>query len=189
MIGKTSYNRRSSVGKKARVFDVDGTIIVPPPVLDKPPSSLSQNSKDHSELAKMSSGPRTGAGYRLSSRIDSLAKPSARWAKPLIRKSAVCQEAEHRIPWSRNIPKVAKGKSQVVHPPPPPPRTKTSTGVPCAALKYEASDHIKQLAKHRPMKKAVDEKKCFLVNPLSLVYQPSLRILQLSKPRIREEKT
>lgn len=91
MTGKTSYNHRSSVGKKARVFDADGTIIVSPPVLDKPPSSLSQISKDHSELAKMSSGPRTGAGYRLSSRIESLAKPSARWAKPLIRKSAVCQ--------------------------------------------------------------------------------------------------
>jgi len=98
-------------------------------------------------------------------------------------------EADHRIPWSRSRPKVADGKSQVVHPPPIPPRTKTSTGVPCAALKYEASDHIKQLAKHRPTTKAVDDKKCFLVKPLSLIYQPSLRILQLSKPRIRENKT
>lgn len=98
-------------------------------------------------------------------------------------------EADHRIPWSRNRPNVVNEKNQVVQPPPLPPQSKTSTGVSRAALKYEASDHIKRLAKHRSMPKAVDEKNCFSVKPLSLVYKPSLRILQLSKPRIRQEKT
>jgi len=41
------------------------------------------------EFTKMTSGPRTDAGYRLSSRIDSLAKPLARLAKPLNRPSEV----------------------------------------------------------------------------------------------------
>jgi len=100
-------------------------------------------------------------------------------------------ETDHRIPWSRNRPNVATIKNQVVNssPPPPPPRTKTSTGVACSSLKYKASDHIKELAKHRPKPKVVDEKNCFSVKPLSLVYKPSLRILELSKPRIHEKTT
>lgn len=99
-------------------------------------------------------------------------------------------ESDHRIPWSRNRKIVAIGKNQVVNPPPPPPtRTKTSTGVARASLKYEASDHIKKLAKHRTMPKVVEEKNCFSVKPLSLAYKPSLRILELSKPRIRENET
>ncbi|XP_008185814.1 uncharacterized protein LOC100569815 [Acyrthosiphon pisum] len=163
--------------------------IVAPPALSKPPSSLGQISKDPLEFAKMRSGPRTDTSYQLSSRIESLAKPLARLAKPLNRLSEVVRETDHRIPWSRNHPNVATGKNQVVNPPPPPPRTKTSTGVACGSLKYKASDHIKKLAKHRPMPKVVEEKNCFSVKPLSLVYKPSLRILELSKPRIRDKKT
>ncbi|XP_060860513.1 uncharacterized protein LOC132937920 [Metopolophium dirhodum] len=164
--------------------------IVTPLVLSNPPSPLGQISKDHQEFAKMRSGRRTGAGYRLSSRIDSLAKPLARLAKPLNRLSEVVRETDHRIPWSRNRPNVATGKNQVVNSPaPPPPRIKTATGVACSSLNYKASDHIKKLAKHRPKPKVVDEKKCFSVKPLSLVYKPSLRILELSKPRIHEKNT
>jgi len=65
--------------------------IVAPSVLSKRPSHLSQIPKDHTEFAKMRSGPSTGAGYRLSSRIDNLAKPLARLAKPLNRQSEVVQ--------------------------------------------------------------------------------------------------
>ncbi|CAI6367605.1 unnamed protein product [Macrosiphum euphorbiae] len=56
--------------------------------------------------------------------------------------------------------------------PPLPPRNKTEVSL--AALKYEASEHIKRLAKHRPTPKVDDEKKCFMVKPLSLIYKPSL---------------
>jgi len=86
MIGKTFENRRSAVGEKVRVsfFDSEDTTVAPP-VLDKPPSSSGQNSENHLEFAKMKSG----AGYQASSRIDSLAKPLARLAKPLHHLSAV----------------------------------------------------------------------------------------------------
>lgn len=97
-------------------------------------------------------------------------------------------EADHQIPWSRSSPKVANEQNQGVHIPLIPLRTRTKTGVSRASLKYEASDHIKRLARPRPMQKADDEKKCFSVKPLSLVYKPSLRIQQLSMPKIREEK-
>ncbi|XP_060879634.1 uncharacterized protein LOC132951729 isoform X2 [Metopolophium dirhodum] len=205
MIDKTfrQDGYRRAAGGKSRVSfpDVDdmnnkvntNTIDTLKHDLDKPPSP-SQNAEDHQRLQTYQvayAGPSTGGRrrYRPSSRIDSLAKPLARLRKPSIRLSAVFRGVDHQIPWCKKGPNVPNDKPQVVcgHPPPLPQRNKT--GVSRAALKYEASEHIKRLAKHRPTPKVDDEKKCFMVKPLSLIYKPSLRIQQLSKPRIREVKT
>jgi len=100
-------------------------------------------------------------------------------------------EVDNQIPWSKKGPNVPNEKPKVVirqTPPLPAPPTRTKTGVSQAALKYEASEHIKRLAKHRPKPNAEDENKCFSVKPLSLIYKPSLRIQQLSKPRIHTVK-
>ncbi|XP_015367292.1 PREDICTED: uncharacterized protein LOC107164110 [Diuraphis noxia] len=191
MIGNPFVDdHRKTVEEKVRVsFIDDENPIAERPDLGELPSFLDQNSVDHLKTTQVGLSLRTGIGYRRhrsSSRIERLAKPLARFAKPSNRLSAVFRETDHQIPRSVKGPYVAKGRNQVVR---PPPRTKTTTtGVSRAALKYEASDHIKRLAKHRPMPKADDQNKYFSVKPLSLVYKPSLRIQQLSKPRIREEK-
>ncbi|CAI6368165.1 unnamed protein product [Macrosiphum euphorbiae] len=199
MIDKTFQQDgyRRATGGKVRVSfpDVDdmnnkvnkNTIVALQHDLDKPPSP-SQNAEDNQRLQTYQvAGPSTGSYRRYwpSSRIDDLAKPLARWRKPSIRPKAFFREVDHQIPWCKKGPNVPKEKPQVVcvQQPPLPPRK--NTGVSRAALKYEASEHIKQLAKHRPTPKVDDEKKCFTVKPLSLIYKPSLRILQLSKPRIR----
>ncbi|XP_022161003.1 uncharacterized protein LOC111027087 [Myzus persicae] len=161
------------------------------PDFDNLPSSIQNAESLQLQTAQVEPGPRTRGHrrYRPSSRIDSLAKPLARLRKPSIRLSAVFREVDPQIPWSKKGPKVQNEKPQVVIPtqPPLPPRTKT--GVSRAALKYEASEHIKQLAKHRSKPKVEDENKCFLVKPSSLIYKPSLRIQQLSKPQIRKVMT
>lgn len=90
-------------------------------------------------------------------------------------------DVNRKIPWCKKGPKAPNNKVQVIKPPPQP--AKTKTGVSRAALKYEASDHIKRLAKQRPLPKNDDEKKFFSVKPLSLIYKPSPRIDELAKPR------
>jgi len=90
-------------------------------------------------------------------------------------------EVNRKIPWCKKGPKAPDDKVHVIRPPPQPARTKT--GVSRAALKYEATDHIKRLAKHRPIPKKDDDKKFFSVKPLSLIYKPSPRINELAKPR------
>jgi len=105
MIDKTfrQDDYRRAAGAKVRVSfpDVDdmnnkvneNTIVALEHDLDKPPSP-SQNAEDHQRLQTYQealAGPSTGArrSYRPSSRIDSLAKPLARWRKPSVRLSAV----------------------------------------------------------------------------------------------------
>jgi len=95
--------RNAAVSEKVRVSfpdDADDKInkinkksIVAQTDLDKPPF-LSPNVEDLQLQAAQAaaSGPRTTGGYRHyrpSSRIDSLAKPLARWRKPLVRLSTV----------------------------------------------------------------------------------------------------
>jgi len=94
MVGKSFDNHRNTVGEKIRVSFIDAKdTIVSPPGLDKPPSSVGRNSEEHLETTQVGSVPLTVAGYRhyrLSSRIEDLAKPLARrLRKPLNRPSAV----------------------------------------------------------------------------------------------------
>ncbi|XP_025192108.1 uncharacterized protein LOC112592300 [Melanaphis sacchari] len=124
--------------------------------------------------------------YQPSSRIERLAEPLARWRKPLIRVNVVFQEIDHQILWYKKTPSSFDKKIIVIHTPPQ--HTKTESGVSRAALKYEASENIRRLAKPRSIPKTDDEK-CSSVKSSSLVYKPSLRILQLSKPRTRVVKT
>ncbi|XP_003242536.1 uncharacterized protein LOC100573479 [Acyrthosiphon pisum] len=191
-------NRRAA-GGKVRVSspDVDdmnkkvnkSTAVALQRDLDKPPSP-SVNAKDYQRLQIYRvAGPSTGGSrrYQSSSRIESLAKPVARLRKPNIRLSTVFRGVDHQFPWCKKGPNVPNEKTQVAWSQLPPLPTTNKTGVSRAALKYEASEHIKRLAKPRPKAKVDDEKKCFMVKPLSLIYKPSLRIQQLSKPRIRED--
>ncbi|XP_025191894.1 testicular haploid expressed gene protein-like [Melanaphis sacchari] len=114
--------------------------------------------------------------YQPSLRIEQLAKPLARRRKPLIVK-----EVNSTIPWCIKGPDPLKRTMQVISPPPP--RATTETGVSSSALRYEASENIKRLAKPRKIPKKED-KECFtVVKPLLLNYKPSLRILQLAKPQ------
>ncbi|KAE9532983.1 hypothetical protein AGLY_009411 [Aphis glycines] len=138
------------------------------------------------ELAQMTSSNAQTVGYRPSSRIERLAMPLPRWRKPQIRLRNVNKKVNRKIPWCKKGPKAPDDKVQVIRPPPLPARTKT--GVSRAALKYEATDHIKRLAKHRPIPKKDDDKKFFSVKPLSLIYKPSPRINELAKPRHRNVK-
>lgn len=74
-----------------------------------------------------------------------------------------------------------------MHPSPIFPQAKT--GVSSAALKYNATERIKNLAKHRPISKTdkYDERMCLTVKPLALKYKPSLRIVQLAKARFPQK--
>lgn len=94
--------RNAAVGEKVRVSfpdDADDIInkinkkaIAAQTDLDRPPF-FSPNVEDLQLQAAQAAatGPRTGGyrHYRPSSRIDSLAKPLARWRKPLVRLSTV----------------------------------------------------------------------------------------------------
>ncbi|XP_025201826.1 uncharacterized protein LOC112599223 [Melanaphis sacchari] len=117
--------------------------------------------------------------FRPSSRIERPAKPLARLRKPLIRVNAVYLHVDYQITWCNKGLDPPDTKIQVILCPSPQ-RATTETGISCAALKYEASENIKLLAKPRPIPKT-DDKKCFSVKPLSLTYKSSLRYLQLSK--------
>ncbi|KAL4148424.1 hypothetical protein QTP88_002669 [Uroleucon formosanum] len=189
---------RAAAGQKVRVSfpEVDdiidkakkNIIVALPHDLPTPPSPSQNAGHLRLQTYQMASDRSTGGyrSYQLSSRIDNLAKPLARLRKPSIRLNTVFRGVDNQIPWSIKGPNFPNEKHQVVNHQPPP---RTKTGVSQAALKYEASEHIKQLAKHRPKPKVGDENKCFLVKPLSLIYKPSPRIQQLSKPRIRVVKT
>jgi len=65
----------------------------------------------------------------------------------------------------------------------------TISGISKAALNYNASDRIKNLAKHRsmPITKPIEKKICNVIKPQALAYKPSLRIQQLALPRTRIE--
>ncbi|XP_025205942.1 uncharacterized protein LOC112602204 [Melanaphis sacchari] len=129
------------------------------------------------------SSPSANNFHRSSSRIDRLSKPLARLQKPLVRPNAILRKVDNQIPRCKKGLNFFKKEIKVVNPPPQ--LAKTESGVTRAALKYEASENIKRLAKHRPTLRVVDDKKSFSVAPSSLNYKPSLRIDQLSKPRIR----
>ncbi|CAI6368548.1 unnamed protein product [Macrosiphum euphorbiae] len=203
MINKTfrQDGYRRATGGKVRVSfaDIDdmnnkvnkNTIVALQHELDKPPSP-SQNSEDNQRLQTYQvAGPSTGGyrRYRTSSRIDNLAKPLAGLQKPSVRPSAFLRGVDHQIPWCTKGPNVPNEKPQVVRGQQPPLPPRKNTGMSHAALMYETSEHIKRLVKDRTTPKVEDEKKCFTVKPLSLVYKPSIRIQQLSKPRIRQVKT
>jgi len=93
-------------------------------------------------------------------------------------------EVDPQIPWCKKGPNAPNNQVKVINTTTQPSPI-SKTGVSRAALKYEPSDNIKRLAKHRIIPKVEDDKQCFSVKPLSLIYKPSPRINQLSMPRIR----
>ncbi|KAE9536521.1 hypothetical protein AGLY_007310 [Aphis glycines] len=149
------------------------------------PTALTRYARAKIEMAeRKESDMRISALYRPSSRIERLAMPLPRWRKPLVRLAAVSKKVDPQIPWCKKGPNAPNNQVKVINPTNKP-LAVTKTGVSPAALKYEPSDNIKRLAKHRRVHKADDDKQCFSVKPSSLIYQPSPRINQLSMPRIR----
>ncbi|CAH1713902.1 uncharacterized protein LOC126555875 [Aphis gossypii] len=122
-----------------------------------------------------------------SSRTDSLAKPLEWSCYQSTRLCDLYRELRRPLPWYIRRTKTLGTKTRVMHPPPIFPQAKT--GVSSAALKYNATERIKNLAKHRPISKTdkYDEQMCFSVKPLALKYKPSLRIEQLAKPRFPQK--
>jgi len=80
-----------------------------------------------------------------------------------------------------------KKAGRVVQPPPVIP--KKITGISKAALNYNASDRIKNLAKPRslPKTETIDKQPRVTIKPQALAYKPSLRIQQLALPKRRIE--
>ncbi|KAF0757918.1 Uncharacterized protein FWK35_00020705 [Aphis craccivora] len=154
-------------------------------VLNEPTALTRHDVRTKIEVAEeKESDMRIDGLYRPSSRIERLSMPLARWRKPLVRLVAVSKKVDPQIPWCKKGPNAPNNQVKVINPKTQPSAI-TKTGVSPAALKYEPSDNIKRLAKHRKILKVDDDKQCFSVKPLSLMYKPSPRINQLAMPKIR----